>query len=334
MNLQKIIAQSLADYLGTQLAAYLNVNTPSAPTVAPQGTPGVSTVSYRIVAVSRGGKVSAASTAGTTITSNAALSATNFNRITWAAVDEADGYLIYRTAGGPSQGLIKRVAPGMALQVDDTGLAGDGTSVPAAARPRVTVGQEDPDAGPDYPQIVILPQRLTFEASLAVDELDLTDEGLAANQAVVDVGAWTGNLEIRVTAKDKPQRETIQAAIQALFMAGGTNPASTKRGIIVTTTPALTFGATVTTYQAPCAFSIMGDQWNEELVFDKKRYTFMQVETSVPALVLWEGIYTIEEYHLALTHDMDSVNPVLVDATIIDEDGNMTPTTPPTLPLP
>jgi len=330
-NLEKIVAQALADYLGDALASSLDLGTPTVPTLAVQGTPGVATATYLIVAVSRGGKVSAPSTAATTNTAPATLNATNFVRVTWTAVPEADGYMIYRTAGGPSQGLIKRTTT--VLTLDDTGLAGVGTA-PTVARSRVVVGQEDPDVGPDYPQIVILPQRLSFEPNSMPDELDLEDEGLAADQAVLDVGSWNGMLEIRVACKDKPQREAMQEAIAALFMAGGVDPASTRRGILVTTTPALTFGATVTTYEAPCAFSLMGGTWNEELVFDKKRYHFMQVDVCVPALVLWEGVYTIEEYHLALTHDMDSVNPILLDAISVDEDGVVTPETPPVLPLP
>jgi len=104
--------------------------TPALPTVTPQGTPGATAYSYKVVALAQNG-VSAASAAGSTATGNATLSGTNFNRLLWTAVTGATAYAIYRTVGGVTQGLIATV--GNTLTVDDTGLAGDSATAPAAA---------------------------------------------------------------------------------------------------------------------------------------------------------------------------------------------------------
>lgn len=100
--------------------------TPNAPTVTPIGTSGSTTYGYKIVARNSLG-VSVASAEGTTTTGNAALSATNYNRITWTAVSKAASYDVYRTTGGATQGKIGNVT---GLTFDDTGLTGDGSVVP------------------------------------------------------------------------------------------------------------------------------------------------------------------------------------------------------------
>jgi len=116
-------------------SAKVLVTTPGAPTVTPNGTPGSTTISYKIVARQTDGAYSAASSAGTTTTAAASLDTTDFNRIVWTAVEGADFYDIYRTAAGgtpSSTGLIGTVA-GTVTAFSDTGLAGDASTAPATA---------------------------------------------------------------------------------------------------------------------------------------------------------------------------------------------------------
>jgi hypothetical protein len=101
--------------------------TPSAPTVTPVGTPGTTTYSYRITATDTDGQT-LASTAGTTTTGNAVLSATNYNHITWTAVTGASGYKVYgRTSGGELY-----MATVTATSYDDTGAVTPAGALPAA----------------------------------------------------------------------------------------------------------------------------------------------------------------------------------------------------------
>lgn len=105
----------------------------SAPSVTNFGTPGATTVSYKILALQRDGGYNVASGAGTTTTANATLNGSNYNIVTWDAVENATGYVVYRTAAGgtPSTtGVIGSTASGV-LTLNDTGLAGDGTTAPS-----------------------------------------------------------------------------------------------------------------------------------------------------------------------------------------------------------
>lgn len=112
---------------GTAIAQGLRVvqvAQPSAPTVTPQGTTGATSYSYGITAITQLGETNVSAN-GSTATGNATLSAMNFNRVTWTAVTNAEGYKIYRTASGgtpATTGLIGTVGRNL-LTFDDTGIA-------------------------------------------------------------------------------------------------------------------------------------------------------------------------------------------------------------------
>lgn len=115
---------------GTLLASDGNGNLqpfqpPSAaptPTVTPVGTTGATTNSYKLAAVSYDGVATALGTAGTSTTSNATLSNANYNQLTWTPVADAAYYIIVRTVGGASQGVIG-IVPNNTSVFNDTGLA-------------------------------------------------------------------------------------------------------------------------------------------------------------------------------------------------------------------
>ena len=101
---------------------------PAVPTITNVGAAGAVTYSYKIVAMHRHGTTEA-SAAGSTATGNAVLSATDYNHIAWAAVDYATAYVIYRTVGGATTGIIGIV--GDVAQFNDTGLTGDTSTAPS-----------------------------------------------------------------------------------------------------------------------------------------------------------------------------------------------------------
>lgn len=91
-----------------------------APTVTPQGATGSTSATYYVVAKDAAGNPTPPSPAGTTATGNATLDATNFNRVTWAAVAGAYGYDVLK---GDTRTKIGTVAATSATptQFDDIG---------------------------------------------------------------------------------------------------------------------------------------------------------------------------------------------------------------------
>lgn len=101
--------------------------TPTAPTIAPQGTVGMTPYGYKIIPLKGTTTCGSVSPQGVTSTGNATLSATNYNRVSWTAISGATSYLVYRTAtmGSPATtGLLGETA---GTSFNDTGIAGDGT---------------------------------------------------------------------------------------------------------------------------------------------------------------------------------------------------------------
>ncbi len=106
----------------------------TAPTITNAGTPGAQTMTYAILARQKDGGYNVASGDGTTATGNDTLDTSNYNIVSWAAVENATSYDVYRTSTDgttPSTtGLIGSTAAST-LTLNDTGLTGDGTTAPS-----------------------------------------------------------------------------------------------------------------------------------------------------------------------------------------------------------
>ena len=103
------------------------IGSPAGLTVTPTGTTGTTTYKYRITAVTSDSGETIPCAEVTSTTGNATLSETNYNALSWTAVDDAASYNIYRTYGGTTTGLIGTTTE---TTFDDTGLAGDSENIP------------------------------------------------------------------------------------------------------------------------------------------------------------------------------------------------------------
>ena len=101
--------------------------------------------------------------------------------------------------------------------------------------------------------------------------------------------------------------------------------------MLVLVCPAVTIAGQVSpptelsTYDAPVAFTLDESEWQDEKVFDKRRYTYLTLDLVLPALVM-QSVATINEYVLAITSDLASDVPD--EEVSISEDGDIGP--PPT----
>jgi serine/threonine protein kinase len=103
------------------------------PSVVAEGGGGSTRWEYAIVAITEDGANRKVSRKRTLEQGAAELTAKAFNRITWPAIDGAVRYEVYRTVAGgapTTTGRIASVEPTV-LEVADTGLEGDGTSLEA-----------------------------------------------------------------------------------------------------------------------------------------------------------------------------------------------------------
>ncbi|MBT9168793.1 MAG: hypothetical protein DDT19_02141 [Syntrophomonadaceae bacterium] len=126
-------------------AQILALPTPGTPTVTPQGVTGTTIWGYRVTARSAVGET-LASIEGRTTTGNATLSATNFNRITWAAVSGAVDYVVYRTTAGGTPATTGILGSATSLTFDDTGLAALGVVPAIDSSGSVGIGTAHPNS--------------------------------------------------------------------------------------------------------------------------------------------------------------------------------------------
>ncbi len=136
------------------------------------------------------------------------------------------------------------------------------------------------------------------------------------------VGRLEGKVQIRVMGKEPAVREAVSEGVFARFFSQ-----TGRRGTLLLETDALTLAGTATLYEAPCSFTLASAEWNEERVFDRKRYCFMDVDCSVPLLVAEAAVPLMATIVLHVTHDMTTEwdPPVPLAKTYdVNEDGTAT----------
>lgn len=125
--------------------------------------------------------------------------------------------------------------------------------------------------------VKIIPDTFNFEPAQEdeVYEAD-PDDG----KIITDVGSWVGQFTIELYASTPAEREQYEQAIIDLFMAETWAP-----GTLYVNLPALTVGGYASLYQAQIKFRVEQEQWLDELAFEGKRYTFLDIFVDYPALV-------------------------------------------------
>lgn len=187
------------------------LTTPVGVVATPQGTAGSTTITYKIVARAGAG-VTAASSAGTTTTANATLSASNNVLVTWDPVPGAISYDVYRTAAGgtPSTtGLIANVLTSTGNSYTDTGAAGDSSTAPTVN----TTGQ------------------FTTAGPVTVGQLveNMTDQAIASSTTITAVNMIGGILRV-TTGTDTSTTDTAANIVAAI---PGCQVGSTFRMVVV-----------------------------------------------------------------------------------------------------
>mgnify|MGYP001565042282 CR=1 FL=1 len=171
--------------------------------------------------------------------------------------------------------------------------------IPAlAGKVRILHGEPEDDAA--YPGLTILPRRFSFEPW----QEDEVWTPLTSTEMVTEVGTFSGTVELRLLALSGPQREVNEERLTRLFLARAGAP-----GVLVLTLAALEIDETATLYSAPVAFTLEDGEWHEERVWDKRRYTYMTVGLTLPALVRTTAPL-IDLPILAINHDLASDVPV------------------------
>lgn len=116
------------------------------------------------------------------------------------------------------------------------------------------------------------------------------------------VGWFSGDVELRLYARSRKERNDLEESLRQLFLGG----VEDQPGLLRATTPELTIGDVATLATTTIACELDNEDWREEFVFAKKRYSFLRCVAEWPALLVRTGIPTITELQLQLAFSLDA----------------------------
>ncbi len=179
--------------------------------------------------------------------------------------------------------------------------------------------QSGPNETSTYPCAALISNTLAFEPFQAwevwaqdPDAVPFVEDG----KVLINVGDFTGDYELRLYAQSVTERENLEEKVLHAMLAEAWRP-----GVVSLATPAVTVNSFTTLYEAPCAFMVEREVWQEEFAFENRRFAFLDLTVQFPALILRSDTYTVTQMILALTEDLGSDTPT--DSVEVSEDGEI-----------
>jgi hypothetical protein len=190
-------------------------------------------------------------------------------------------------------------------------------ALPPSAQINVAGSGADWEEPSVFPALRIIPsEKFKFDA-MQDEEIDDTQP----DKLLVEVGDFEGSIELRVIGRNRKERETVEELVMNVLLSRDGAP-----GVMVAQTAPVSVGGYATLYSAPVTMCLGDEEWRDEMVMDRKRFSFMTLDAYYPALVMKTGVYPINQLILAFNEDLNSDVPE--EASIVNDDGSMTPTTP------
>lgn len=179
---------------------------------------------------------------------------------------------------------------------------------------RCDAAHADEEEQADFPSLRVIPRRFTFQAS--DEEIIELDDATLWDKALCNIGDFEGQFEIRIYSEYAHKRAELEAKVLEVFFANEGAP-----GLFAKTAPVKLRGEQ-TLYEAPVAVHLDSTEWDEELVFAKKRYSFLLADAQFPALALRDEVTTdilISEIATDLAEDAP------LEQVRITEEGELKP---------
>lgn len=188
-------------------------------------------------------------------------------------------------------------------------------ALPPALQINVAASGADWEEPSQFPALRIIPSDKFKFDPMQEEEIDDTQP----DKLLVEVGDFSGSVELRAVARSRKERETIEEAVMNVLLSREGAP-----GVVVAQTENVTVGGFATAYSAPVTMCLGDEEWRDEMVMDRKRYSFLTLDAYYPALVMRTGVHTIDQLVLAFNEDLNSDTPE--EEVLIDENGSTAPT--------
>jgi hypothetical protein len=192
------------------------------------------------------------------------------------------------------------------------------TAVPALAG-NVHVGAADPSQKWVCPTLQIIPHKHSFEPYQQDEEYNDPDD----TTLVINVGELVGKFELRIAAGPQVEREELEAAVLAALCPDDDSP-----GVVVVDLPGVKIAGTTTTVTGHASFDLGDGDWQEEMAWSEKRFSFIELESQLQMLTLRTNVPTIEQLLVELTQNMDdeieNIPADQIETVQVNQDGTIT----------
>jgi hypothetical protein len=169
----------------------------------------------------------------------------------------------------------------------------------AALAGRCAAGDDDEESNATPPCLrVVEVSGFAYEAM----QEDVVSAPDAQTFVLSKVGWFTGDVELRLYARNKVERNDLEEAVRQLFLAGVEDQA----GLLRATTPQIVLGGVTTLASTTIACDWTSEDWREEFVFSRKRYSFIRVAAEWPALIVRTSVPTIQQLQLQIAFSVNA----------------------------
>ncbi len=161
------------------------------------------------------------------------------------------------------------------------------------------------------------------------DEVWATDSAHATqpNTQAVQVGDMSGQIELLLGATNEAFRERVEDRILNAFLAGQSPEGFARPGVLVQQLDSFEVAGAASLADVPVGYMLQTETWQEEMVFEKKRFSSLMLDVDMPALVIRTDAYDIDSLILAITDDLTSETIVIADLDdpqlSVSEDGDL-----------
>lgn len=185
----------------------------------------------------------------------------------------------------------------------------------------VLLGDQDPTVKACFPRLLI-----RWAGPLTFMPFEDDEVWSTTTTQAVEVGDFQGQIQIELGTVSTVLRETLEDRLLNAFLAGQSPDGFSRPGVLVAQLDQFLVGGTANLATVPVAYVLQQEAWQEELVFDLKRFSSLYIDVDMPALVVRTGVPTIESLVLAITNDLASNTPTTDAPQVsVDENGLLIP---------
>lgn len=176
---------------------------------------------------------------------------------------------------------------------------------PVISAGNVLIGDAGTEHDAPFPHLVVRPAGPTWE----FEPFDDDEMWTTPSTQTVQVGDIGGHIELVLGFTNQVQREQVEQLVLESFFGQTDQNGFSRRGVLVVQLDQFLVSDALNLAAVPVAYLLDTETWDEEQVFERKRFSSLAINVDLPALVTRTGVYDMTTLVAALTNDLASNVP-------------------------